>query len=170
MSDSNNIILWHESEDINLKSLFPKFQLIPILRLPSYAWLCVIHCFHRLLCWINSRVRDFSVKLLSFHTKMILAWFLWGIVFLRGELRKYAKKSSFENFESALYSTSVSIPLSQLLISGECKWFPWRAQSWGLPTDIKGRSQTSYTTPCNGIVSHGAQNCKSSGFCWPRMQ
>ena len=31
VSDSNNIILWHESEDINKKSLFPKFQLIPIL-------------------------------------------------------------------------------------------------------------------------------------------
>ena len=30
-SDSNNIFLWHESEDINEKSLFPKFQLIPIL-------------------------------------------------------------------------------------------------------------------------------------------
>ena len=51
-------------------------------------------------------------KLLLFHTKMILAWFLWGSVFLRGELRKYAKKSSYENFESALYSTSVSMPLS----------------------------------------------------------
>ena len=32
VSDSNNIILWHESEDINKKSLFPKFQLLPILR------------------------------------------------------------------------------------------------------------------------------------------
>ena len=31
-SDSNNIFLWHESEDTNEKSLFPKFQLIPILR------------------------------------------------------------------------------------------------------------------------------------------
>ena len=30
--DSNNIFLWHESEDITKKSLFPKFQLIPILR------------------------------------------------------------------------------------------------------------------------------------------
>ena len=29
--DSNYIFLWHESEDINKKSLFPKFQLIPIL-------------------------------------------------------------------------------------------------------------------------------------------
>ena len=30
-SDSNNIFLWYESEDINKKSLFPKFLLIPIL-------------------------------------------------------------------------------------------------------------------------------------------
>ena len=29
-SDSNNIFLLYESEDINKKSLFPKFQLIPI--------------------------------------------------------------------------------------------------------------------------------------------
>ena len=32
VSDSSNIFLWHESEDINKKCLFPKFQLIPILR------------------------------------------------------------------------------------------------------------------------------------------
>ena len=31
-TDSNNIFLWQESEDRNKKSLFPKFQLIPILR------------------------------------------------------------------------------------------------------------------------------------------
>ena len=30
-SDSNDIVSWHESEDINEKSLFPKFQLIQIL-------------------------------------------------------------------------------------------------------------------------------------------
>ena len=30
VSDSNNVFLWHESKDINKKSLFPKFQLIPI--------------------------------------------------------------------------------------------------------------------------------------------
>ena len=42
---------------------------------------------------------------------MISAQFLWGSVLLRGELQKYAKKSNFENVESALYSTSVSMPL-----------------------------------------------------------
>ena len=30
-SDFHNNFFWHESEDINQKSLFPKFQLIPIL-------------------------------------------------------------------------------------------------------------------------------------------
>ena len=41
VSDSRNIILWHESEDINKKGLFPKFQLIPILRfqvMHDYVW------------------------------------------------------------------------------------------------------------------------------------
>ena len=30
---------------------------------------------------------------------------------IRGELQKYAKNSNFENFQSALYSTSVSMPV-----------------------------------------------------------
>ena len=29
--------------------------------------------------------------------------------------------------------------------------------TWKLLTGIKGSSQTSFSTPCNGIVSHGAQ-------------
>ena len=53
----------------------------------------------------------FCEKLLSFHTEMILALFLWGNVLLRGELQKYAKMSNFKNFENALYSTSRSMPL-----------------------------------------------------------
>ena len=28
---------------------------------------------------------------------------------------------------------------------------------WSMIIDIQGRSQTLYTTPCNGVVSHGAQ-------------
>ena len=31
LSDSNNLFIWHESVDINRKSLFPKSQLPPIL-------------------------------------------------------------------------------------------------------------------------------------------
>ena len=42
-SDSNNIFLWHESEDINEKSLFPKFQLFPILRFQvMHDYVCFI--------------------------------------------------------------------------------------------------------------------------------
>ena len=49
----------------------------------------------------------FLWKLLSFHTTMILAWFLWGCVLLRGELRKYAKKIKFKNFwERPLFNIS----------------------------------------------------------------
>ena len=35
---------------------------------------------------------------------------------------------------------------------------------WTWITNIQGRSQTSYTAPCNGVVSHGAL---SLGFCQP---
>ena len=42
-SDSNNIFLWHESEDINKKRLNPKFQLIPILRFQvMHDYVCFI--------------------------------------------------------------------------------------------------------------------------------
>ena len=34
----------HKSEDINIKSLFPKFQLIPILRLQVMHDYVVFHC------------------------------------------------------------------------------------------------------------------------------
>ena len=43
---------------------------------------------------------------------MLPVKFRWGSVLLRGDLQKYAKNSNFENFQSALYSTSVSMPLS----------------------------------------------------------
>ena len=51
-TDSNNIFLWQESEDRNKKSLFPKFQLIPILRFQvKYDYVCFIApIWHRLLC------------------------------------------------------------------------------------------------------------------------
>ena len=49
-SDSNNIVLWYESEDINKKSLFPKFQFIPILHFR------VIHDYVRFIAPIGYRV------------------------------------------------------------------------------------------------------------------
>ena len=44
-SDSNNIILKHESEDIKNESLFPKFPLIPVSHLQAmhdYVFFIVI--------------------------------------------------------------------------------------------------------------------------------
>ena len=67
---------------------------------------------------------SFLWKLLLFHTEMLPAKFLWGSVLLRGELQKYAKNSNFENFQSALYSTSVSMPLSKIWLSMDEK--QWR--------------------------------------------
>ena len=72
-SDSNNIFLWHEWEDINKESLFPKFQLIPILGfqvMHGYVFFIVPidYCVEK-----KSRVWDFLWKLLSFHTEMISA-------------------------------------------------------------------------------------------------
>ena len=75
------------------KKLISKISVNTNFMFSSYAWLCVFHCSHRLLCWIKSRVRDFLWKLLSFHTEMISALFLWGSVLLREKLRKYAKKN-----------------------------------------------------------------------------
>ena len=109
------------------KKLISKISADSNFTFSSYAWLCVFHCSHRLLCWIKSRVRDLSVeislKLLSFHTEMVLAKFLWGSVLLKGELRKYEKISNFENFESALYSTSGSMPL---ILTFKCLKLRWR--------------------------------------------
>ena len=51
VSNSNNIFLWHKSEDIN-KRLFPKFQLIPILSL---------QVMHDYVHWHCSK--DYCVKL-----------------------------------------------------------------------------------------------------------
>ena len=43
VSDSNSIFLWHESEDMNKKSLFPQFQPIPILRFQvMHDYVCFI--------------------------------------------------------------------------------------------------------------------------------
>ena len=73
VSDSNNIFLWHESEEINKKSLFPKFQLIPISRFQvMHDYACFIapidYCVE-----YKSRVRDFLWKLLSCHIEVISA-------------------------------------------------------------------------------------------------
>ena len=44
-SDFRKIFLWHESEDTNQKSLFPKFKLIPISRLFFFQVMHDYVCF-----------------------------------------------------------------------------------------------------------------------------
>ena len=51
-TDSNDIFLWHESEDINETGLFPKFQLLPILRFQVTV-----------LSLINAPLTYFQIKL-----------------------------------------------------------------------------------------------------------
>ena len=72
VSDSNNIFLWYESEDMNKKAYFQNFSWFQFYVFKLYM---IIMCFiaHRLLSWIKSRVQDFLWKLLSFHTDMISA-------------------------------------------------------------------------------------------------
>ena len=114
ISDSNNIFLWHESEDINKKGLFPKFQLIPILRLQVMHDYVHWHWSTDYRCKIKSCQRNFMQKLLLFHTEKISAQFLWGNVLLGGELQTDTKKkkSNFAIFESPLYMKFGSMPLS----------------------------------------------------------
>ena len=57
----------------------------------SYAWLCVFHCSHRLLCWIKSRVRDFLWKLLSFHTEKIQPNSFGKVCFLEDSYKNVQK-------------------------------------------------------------------------------
>ena len=99
------------------KKLISKILVDSNFMFSSYGWLCVFHCSHRLLCWIKSHVQDFLWKLLSFHTEIISTKFLWGSVLRRAELRKYAKNPNFDNFESALYLTSGSMPLMSPVIN-----------------------------------------------------
>ena len=61
---------------------------------------------------MNSRTREFMGKLHLFHLEMIYAQFIWGNVILREELQTDVKNSNFENFGSALYLKSVSMPLT----------------------------------------------------------
>ena len=76
LSDSNNIILWHESEDIN-KKVYSKFSVDSNFTFTSYAQLCVIHCSID-YCVELIIAEKFLCKLLLFHTEMISAKILWG--------------------------------------------------------------------------------------------
>ena len=114
---SNNIFLWHESEDINKKSLFPKFQLIPISHLQvMHDYVCFIAPID--YCVEYSLVYEiFCENCAHFILKWFQANYFGELWFLWGELRKYTTNSNFKNFESALYSTSVSMPLRCLCMN-----------------------------------------------------
>ena len=43
VSDSNNIFLWHESEDVNKKKLISKISVDSDFTFSSYAWLFLFH-------------------------------------------------------------------------------------------------------------------------------
>ena len=62
-SDSNSIFFMVWIRRYKQKKLISKISVDSNFTFSSYAWLCVFHCSHRLLCWIKSRVRDFSVKI-----------------------------------------------------------------------------------------------------------
>ena len=88
------------------KKLISKISVDSNFTFSSYAWLCMFHCSHWLLCWIKSRVQELSVKI-----ALISYWNGFSLIplsVLLRELRKYAKNSNFDNFENALYLTSGS--------------------------------------------------------------
>ena len=92
------------------KRTFPNFQLNLTL---CYAWLCVLHCSIGNCVELIAVSNNLSKKLVSCYKEMVSALFLWRNGLLRGKLRVDAKNSNFENFESAFYMKSVSIPLNQ---------------------------------------------------------
>ena len=96
------IILWYQVDLFMFKGIFSdstthfmtwirrykqkqhisKISVDSKLMFSCYAWLCVFHCSHRLLCWIKSCVRI---------TQLISVYFFWSVL-LRGELQKHAQK------------------------------------------------------------------------------
>ena len=95
------------------KMLFPKFQLIQILRLQfmhDYLdWHCSIidYCVKQSLVYETFNAKNGS----HFISKGFLPNFFGGNVLLRGELQIDAKNSNFDIFESALYMKSGSMVL-----------------------------------------------------------
>ena len=124
VSDSNNIFLWHESEEINKTSSFPKFQLIPISRFQ------VMHDYACFIAPIDYCVDRLSVKiaLMSYWSDFSLIPF-GGIVLLRGELWKYAKNSNFEifwkrtlfNISEYAFNVSSCMTWSQISLRFNCQ-------------------------------------------------
>ena len=124
LSDSNTIFHMRmnqilRSEDINKIKLICKISVDSNLTFSSYAWLykCVPLLPKTTVLNKVSCTRLFCENCSHF----ILKWFqpnsFGEVCFFRGEIQKYAKNSNFDNFESALYSKSVSMPLSFQVVS-----------------------------------------------------
>ena len=112
LSDSKNIILWHESEHLNKqKSLFAKFQLILILRFQViHDYLCFIapidYCVK--FCLVDE---TFCQNCYHFVLKWLQPYSCGEMCFLEESYKNFFKNSNFDNFESALYSKSGRMPL-----------------------------------------------------------
>ena len=95
------------------EKLFPKFQLIPILR-SQVTIMCVSFSTHTLLNELSSTTLSIRIPLISYWNDFSLI--PWGNMLLRGELRKDAKLSNFYNFESTFYLKSRSIPIGNFIL------------------------------------------------------
>ena len=91
--------------------------MIPILHLQVMHDYVYWHCSIDFCVKSSLVYKTLCKKLLSFHKEMISASFLWGNVLLKGELQIDTLNSNSDNFESALYMKSVSMPHRILYIS-----------------------------------------------------
>ena len=113
-SDSNIILLWHESEDINKKKHISKISVDSNFAFLSCTWLCVFHCSHRLLCCISLMYETFCENCSHFKPRVNHLTHLSHSVSLHGQ-----KDSFFTHFWVIL---SVYWPtmaqMSQMIHSG----------------------------------------------------
>ena len=101
-SDFNNIILLLESEDINQKSLFPKFQLIPILCFQvMYDYVLVTAPQTTVLHKVSSM--RLSVNCSHFLPKWLQLNSFGEMCFLEGNYQNMQKKSNFKISEHPLF-------------------------------------------------------------------
>ena len=134
VSDSTNIFLWHESNDMKKKMVIIKISVNSNFTFTSYAWLCALTLLHRLLCFkIKSRRQDFMRKLLLFHTEIISAWFLCRNVLLKGELPNDAKFQIL-TFSRAPFTWNVGVCLGHSVQdSGYIHHWGCRDYMWKCP-------------------------------------
>ena len=88
-------------------------------------------------------MRVSGMKLCLFDPKMISAHFLWGNVFLRGELYRDVKNSNLWTFENALHLKCGGLPLSRsrpIAMKLLCVCFIWYNTSSMQHKNLKGLS------------------------------